>query len=40
MDQAHKELLLARLRQHYGLNTHEVPMKIPLRETSIAPAKA
>ena len=40
MGQAHKELLLARLKQRYGLNIHEVPVKVPLRETFTAPAKA
>ena len=40
MGQAHKELLLARLRQRHGLNIHEVPVKVPLRETFTVPAKA
>ena len=40
MGQAHKELLLARLKQRFSLGIHEVPVEVPLRETFIAAAKA
>jgi len=38
--QAHADLLLARLVDRYGVKVEQEELKIPLRETFIAPAKA
>ena len=38
--QAHADLLLARLTDRYGVKVEQEELKIPLRETFIAPAKA
>jgi elongation factor G len=38
--QAHADLLLARLVDRYGVKVEQEDLKIPLRETFIAPAKA
>jgi len=38
--QAHADLLLARLVERYGVKVEQEELKIPLRETFIAPAKA
>ncbi len=40
MGQAHADLLLARLKDRYGVNVVSEPIKVALRETFIAPAKA
>ena len=40
MGQAHVDLLLARLKDRYGVNVVSEPIKVALRETFIAPASA
>ena len=40
MGQAHIDLLLARLKDRYGVNVVSEPIKVALRETFVAPAKA
>jgi len=40
MGQAHIDLLLARLKDRYGVNVVSEPIKVALRETFIAPAAA
>ncbi|MDR2930335.1 MAG: elongation factor G-like protein EF-G2 [Propionibacteriaceae bacterium] len=40
MGQAHIDLLLARLKDRYGVNVVSEPIKVALRETFIAPASA
>ncbi|MEL4358135.1 MULTISPECIES: elongation factor G-like protein EF-G2 [unclassified Luteococcus] len=40
MGQAHTELLLNRLNDRYGVKVTQEPIKVPMRETFIAPAKA
>ena len=40
MGQAHADLLLARLKDRYGVNVTSEPIKVALRETFIAPSKA
>jgi len=40
MGQAHADLLLARLKDRYGVNVVSEPIKVALRETFVAPAAA
>ncbi|MDR1264823.1 MAG: elongation factor G-like protein EF-G2 [Propionibacteriaceae bacterium] len=40
MGQAHADLLLNRLRQRYGVNVAQQPIKVAYRETFVAPAAA
>ena len=40
MGQAHVDLLLARLKDRYGVNVVSEPIKVALRETFVAPAAA
>ena len=40
MGQAHNDLLMARLKDRYGVNVEAAPIKVALRETFIAPAEA
>ncbi|MDR2974698.1 MAG: elongation factor G-like protein EF-G2 [Propionibacteriaceae bacterium] len=40
MGQAHSDLLLARLKDRYGVNVVSEPIKVALRETFVAPAAA
>jgi len=40
MGQAHNDLLVARLKDRYGVNVEPAPIKVALRETFIAPAEA
>jgi len=40
MGQAHNDLLMARLKDRYGVNVETAPIKVALRETFIAPSEA
>ena len=40
MGQAHNDLLMARLKDRYGVNVEPAPIKVALRETFIAPSEA
>ncbi|MCL1842170.1 MAG: elongation factor G, partial [Propionibacteriaceae bacterium] len=40
MGQAHSDLLMARLKDRYGVNVTTEPIKVALRETFIAPSEA
>ncbi|MDR0436345.1 MAG: elongation factor G-like protein EF-G2 [Propionibacteriaceae bacterium] len=40
MGQAHKDLVMNRIKDRYSVNVTEVPVKVALRETFIAPAQA
>ena len=40
MGQAHNDLLMARLKDRYGVNVEAAPIKVALRETFIAPSEA
>ncbi|MDR1354785.1 MAG: elongation factor G-like protein EF-G2 [Propionibacteriaceae bacterium] len=40
MGQAHKDLVMARIKDRYSVNVTEVPVKVALRETFIAPTQA